>query len=73
MPPQLRWFISTTFIPASKPLRATPSMYSDSVDPSRPCTAIKVNAFSGPSASDNGRGSGMPGSTSISRCSAAGR
>ena len=32
------------FIPADKPLRATPVMYCDSEEPSSPCTTIRVIA-----------------------------
>ena len=73
MPPQLRWFMRTTFMPAAKPLRAIPSMYCDSLDPSSPCTTISVSALSGLSASDSGTAPESPGSTSIRRRSAAGR
>ena len=45
MPPQLRWFMRTTFIPAASPLRATPSMYCESDDPSSPCTTINVSGW----------------------------
>ena len=45
MPPQLRWFMRTTFMPAAKPFRAIPSMYCDSLDPSSPCTTISVSAL----------------------------
>ena len=31
MPPQLRWFMRTTFMPAAKPFRAIPNMYCDSL------------------------------------------
>ena len=46
MPPQLRWFMRTTFMPAARPFAAMPSMYWDSLEPSRPCTMITVRALS---------------------------
>ena len=42
MPPQLRWFMRTTFMPAAMPFAAIPSMYCDSLEPSRPCTIMTV-------------------------------
>ncbi len=45
MPPQLRMFIRTTFMPARHALLPVPITYCDSVEPSNPCTMITVVEF----------------------------
>src|SRR5947207_2707080 len=44
MPPQLRMFMRTTFIPAANALLPTPTIYCESLEPSRPCSTMMVAA-----------------------------
>ena len=44
MPPQLRMFMRTTFMPARQALLPVPITYCESLEPSRPCTMISVMA-----------------------------
>ena len=45
VPPQLRMFMRTTFMPASHALLPVPITYCESLEPSRPCTTTSVIAL----------------------------
>src|SRR5271157_2533169 len=75
MPPRLRWFMRTTFMPAANAFWATPLMYRESLDPSSPWTTITVSAQARSSSccQRHQQRTLIAGATSINRSSAVGK